>query len=74
MGPAVAMVPIEIARYWEELILRARVGNVADESVDVVLVGGNPRWIEVADHGSTVYEVAIMEMVVVVICVAEVSP
>lgn len=73
MGPAVAMIPVKVAPLGEELVLRAGVGNVTNQRVDVVLVGSDPGGIEMGDHGGAIYEIAVMEVVVVVVCVPKIG-
>ena len=73
VGPAVPVEPVEAAPDGEVLVPRAGVGNVPDEHVDVGLVGGHPRRVEVPDDGGRVDEVAPVEVVVVVQRVAKVD-
>ena len=73
VGPAVPVEPVEGPPDGEVLVPRAGVGNVPDEHVDVGLVGGHPRRVEVPDDGGRVDEVAPVEVVVVVQRVAKVD-
>jgi hypothetical protein len=67
------VVPVEHAGDGEEVIFRTRVGNVADERVDVVFVVGQPSWIQIADDCCGVDEIPVVEMMVVVVGVSEVG-
>lgn len=73
MGPAVTVVPIEVTVLREPCVGRTGVGNVSNEHVDVVSVRANPRRVEVADVSSSKDVIAIVEMVVIVISVAEID-
>lgn len=59
MRPAVPVVPVEHAVDGEVVVERRGVGDVADEGVHVGCVGGEPGWVEVADYGGGVDEVAV---------------
>ncbi len=67
MGPAVAVIPIKVARHREEFVLRARICDVSEKRVHVVFVGRDPGRIQVADHGSAQDEIRIVEVMVVAV-------
>ena len=73
VGPAVAVKPVEAPPDGEVLVPRAGVCNVADEHVDVGLVGADPGGVQMPDDGGRVDEVAVVEVVVVVQRVAKVD-
>lgn len=73
VGPAVAMIPIKVSPQREVLVLRTRIGNIAHEDVDVFPVLLHPLGIQVANCGSREDVVAIVEVVVIVVRVPEVS-
>ena len=66
------MIPIEISREGKHVVLRAWIRSITNESVYPVFVKGEPGGVEVGYNGSGVDEVAIVEMVVVIIRVTEV--
>ena len=67
MGPAVAVIPIKVARHREEFVLRARICDVSEQRVHVVFVGRHPRRIQVPDHSSAQNEVPIVKVMVVAV-------
>jgi hypothetical protein len=69
----VPVVPVEVSVYWVVRIEKGGVGDVADKTVDPGFVLERPVGIEMADEGGSVDEVAVVEVVIVVICVSEVS-
>ena len=76
VGPRVAVIPVESAEGGEVRVERGgRVGDVANERVDVGEVGcrRSPGGVQVGEHGARVDEVAVVEVVVVVVGVAEVD-
>lgn len=72
MRPGVSMVPVKGSGNGEVWVQGRRVGSVTDQGIDVVFVSGEPRRVEVADDSGGQNEVAIVEMVVVVIGIAKV--
>jgi len=69
------MVPVEIPRHREILIRRAGVGNIPDHGIDIGdILSRQPGRVEIAYDGSRVDEVAVVEMVVVIVRVAKVGP
>ena len=73
VGPAVPVEPVKAPPDGEVLVPRAGVCDVADEHVDVGLVGADPRRVQVPDDGRRVDEVTPVEVVVVVQRVAKVD-
>lgn len=71
--PRVAVVPVEHAADGEVGVVRGRVGDVADKGVDEVFVLREPGGVEIADDGGGVDEIAVVEVVIVVVGVSEVS-
>lgn len=70
VSPTVPVVPVKVAIHGEEAILGARVRKVSDQRVDKFLVGITPGLVNVGNHSCRVDEIAIMEVVVIVVCVA----
>ena len=66
------MVPIEHSRERKHVVLRAWIRSITNECIYPGFVEGEPGGVEVGDDGSSVDEIAIVEMVVVVVCVTEV--
>ena len=66
------MIPVKHSREGKHAVFRAGVRGVAHEGVHPGFVEGEPGGVEVGDHGSGVDEVAVVEMVVVVIRVTKV--
>ena len=54
-----AVVPVKIAGDGEIGVGRGGVGIVTDESVYPGALGGEPSWVEIADYGGGVDEVAV---------------
>ena len=73
VGPAVTVVPVEHSGYRKVVVFRGRIGNVADESVNVILIRLQPAGIQVTNYGSGIDEVSIMEVMIVVIGVPKVG-
>ena len=67
------MVPVEHPVHREVWIGGGGVGDVAYESVDIVLICGEPGRVKVADNSGCVDEVSKVKMVVIVICVAKIN-
>lgn len=67
------MVPIERAGEGEVRICGDRVRSVADEHIHPIFVRRNPGWIKVSNHSGGVDEIAVVEVVVVVVGVAEIK-
>lgn len=63
------MIPIEHSREGEHVILRAWIRSITNESVYPGFIEGEPGGVEVGYNGSSVDEVAIVEMVVVIISI-----
>lgn len=61
------VVPIECSGEREVLIRCAGVGRISDEEVHPFLVQLEPLRIEVGNDGSSVDEIRVVEMVVVVV-------
>jgi hypothetical protein len=55
----VPVVPVEHAVDGEVVVQGRGVSDVSDEGVHVGCVGGEPSWVEVADYGGGVDEVAV---------------
>lgn len=61
--PGVAVIPVEVPRYGEEVVERGGVRNVPDEGVDPGFVCFEPRWVKGANYRGGVDEVAVTELV-----------
>lgn len=73
VSPAVAMVPVEAPPHGEVLVLGAWVCNISNKCVDILLVLLEPFGIKMAKDRTGQNMVAIVEMMIVVQCVAEVG-
>jgi len=69
----VPVIPIKVPGNGEVVIFTAWIGDISHERVNIVLVCWKPCRVEVADDGGSVDEIAIVEMVVVVVCVSEID-
>lgn len=71
------MIPIEAATLWEVGVLRGGIRSVSDQSVYEVFIEtsvlGQPVWVEISDDGASEDEVPVVEVVVIVVGVAEVD-
>lgn len=67
------MIPIEVPVDREEVILCGWVGDVTRKCVDIGFVSCKPARIKVPDHGSRIDEVSIMEVMIVVVSISEIS-
>lgn len=69
------MEPVERARKGEEVVAVHRVREIADQHVhpDFVPSLSEPGRIEVSDDRRRVHEVAVVEVVIVVVCAAKVQ-
>ena len=72
MSPAVAGEPVEASVLRKVRIPIRRIRNIADHGVHPSLVGGDPAGVEVTYDGRGVYEVAPVEVMIVVARVAKV--
>ena len=72
MGPAVAMIPVEIPPCWEVLVLRTGISYISNQRVYIVLVVCDPVRVHVANQGRRKYVVPIMEVVIVVVSVSKI--
>lgn len=68
-----AVVPVEVTGDGVVIVHCTRVGDIADECIDIRFVGSEPRGIKVPDYSGSVDEITVVEMVVVVIGVSEIS-
>ena len=67
------MIPVEVAEFWEVLVLPRRIGDIPHHCVDVFhILLGEPAWVKMANDSGSVDEVAIMEVVIVVEGVAKI--
>lgn len=72
MGPTVAVVPVKASPQGVILIRAAWVGIVANETVDIGLVGSKPLAIHRTNVGSSKDVITVVEVVVVVVSVSKV--
>ena len=60
MSPGVSVIPVEVSGLREVRIVGNRIRDVANKSVDPILVlGGKEGWIEVSNYGCSVDKVSI---------------
>ena len=67
------IIQIKHPAHRKEVIFCRWIGDVTDERVDIILIRSQPSRVEVLDNGSSVDEVAVVEIVVVVIGVSEID-
>lgn len=66
------MIKIEHTREGKQIVLCAWIRGIADEGVDPILVEREPGGVEVSYDSGGVDEITIVEMMIVIECVAEV--
>lgn len=69
------MIPIEHTREWEVGIRRDRICIVPHQHVDpgAIRTLVKPAWVQIADDCSTIDEVSIVEVMIVIVGIAKVA-
>src|SRR4051812_3130597 len=63
---------VELTQHGEIRIVGARIRIVANEGVDGIFISASPILIEVSEHRTTVYDVTIVEVMIVIIALPEI--